>query len=241
MLKAIFIVFGLLFSIPANAGLITYEYSGVITSLYEANCIKNIDLECDGYTINHLNSSNMFSNHLFSKDNNFIGRLTVDTRAILSEITSDSYQAIYRNGVINESFRLGTYFSPSSDLPKVIDTSLSIVNGRNGTDVFQTETYFSNNNWFSGLTISLQDDSNKVFNELIIPNLLDTYSFSFMGFSLYFLDLSSKNQLQVSGRISSLAISADSVPVPLPATLGLFCLGLFVLVTAKVTKPRFFK
>lgn len=239
MLKNILILSGLLFAMPANAGFITYEYSGLITSLYEADCIKDINGECDGYTISHLDSSNIFPNHVFSKSSFFIGSFTVDTQAVLSNISSDGRQAIYQNSITNEGFMLGTYFAPTSDLPIVIDTSLSIVDGRNGTDVFQTNTYFSNADWFSGLTISLQDNSNRIFNELTIPKLLDLNSFSYMGFGLFFLDRSSKNQLQISGTISSFAISDDSIPVPLPATIGLFCIGLFGLVSSKSRKLRF--
>ncbi|WP_445428803.1 hypothetical protein [Alishewanella sp. HL-SH05] len=236
MLKNILILSGLLFALPANATFVTYEYSGLITSLYEADCINDINGECEGYITTDLNSSNMFSNQMFSKGNYFRGSFTVDNRAILSDISSDGHQAIYLNAIQSESFRLETYFAPTSDMPIVIDTSLSIVDGRNGTDVFQTNTYFSNADWFSGLTISLQDNSNRVFNELTIPNLLDQNSFSYMGFGLFFLDLSSKSQLQISGTISSIVISKDSIPVPLPATLGLFCIGLLILTTAKNRK-----
>jgi hypothetical protein len=224
MLREIVILSGFLFSISANAGLVTYDYSGTISSLYEAKCKQTSNGGCDGYDIEHSDSSNMYLDYIFSVGDTFSGSFTYETQATLSGISSDGYQAIYSDGVISQSFTLGSYYAPSAELAGGEDGNLSIVNGRYGTDVFQTGSYYSNSEWFSGATVSLQDNTDSIFNDMSIPNELDFNGFHYKGFSLFFLDRSTNDQLQLRGNITSLVKAPINVPEP--NSIWLFCLAL---------------
>jgi hypothetical protein len=224
MLRKIVILSGLLFSISANAGLVTYDYSGTISSLYEAECIQASSGGCNGYDIKHSDSSNMYPDYMFSVGDTFSGSFTYDTQATLSGISSDGYQAIYLDGVISQIFTLGSYSAPSAELADGVDGSLSIVDGRYGTDVFQTGSYYSSSDWFSGATISLQDNTDSIYNDMSIPNALDFNGFHYKGFSLFFLQRSNNDQLQLRGNITSLVKAP--IDVPEPSSIWLFGLAL---------------
>ena len=218
----------------ADAAPITFSYSGLVTRMFEADCLPASLNHSDGYKITDVDTSYFYPGLAVSLGDPFKGVLTYNTEAFLSGISDDGYQAIYSHGITDHQMMLNSFRLPNVILPSVGAGSLSIVNNRNGTDVFQTSSFSSNSDWFSSITLSLQDRSGLVFNGMNIPDNLSQDDFSYLGFRLAFLEKGTKNQLHISGHIENLHLT----PVPITSSLWFFICGLIILIYAHRIKKQ---
>jgi len=226
-MKRIIILIGMLFSINANATMISYAYEGSIESMFYSHCnAYNNNGSCNSWDIDNLTSSSFYQEIGFSVGTSFTGQFTYDTDAALSGMSSDGAQAVYLNAITDYSFSMGAYHAPSTDLPKSTFGSASVVNDRNGkVDSFFTKQTFSSDDWFSSITADFQDHTAQVYDEFSLPENLNLNDFSSPYFHMAFLRKSDGDQLHLKGKISALS----PVSLPEPNTLWLLLGAILVL------------
>ena len=206
-----------------NASLITYAFSGAITGLFEA---EHLGDDADPrYTIVNVDSSDLFPFASFAKGDTFFGSFTYDSSASLSGISSDGFQATYLAALRDMTLSLGDYSAPSQVLPRASAGSVAVVDNRSGRDIFQIQQNYSGEDWFSSVTVSLQDPTANAIDEFDIPVDLSLEAFAANRFSLGFLNRQTSDQLQISGRVQTLE-RIWTAAVPEPGTLALLGLAL---------------
>lgn len=213
----------------AFGAIVSYTFSGKIERLYEADYIS----DTSGYAFRYLQSSSFFENRPIYVGDRFYGTFSYDTGGAAS-ISSDGVQASYLDAVISASLTIGGVTLPSSTAPLAKwFNSVAVVNDRDGVlggkvDVFQISPNFFGDAFFVTTTLSLQDRTARVFSDLSLPEAgLGMEAFQAHLFGTGFVNLASRDQLQLSGSLDTFEITQPpAANIPEPSTLGLVTLAL---------------
>ncbi|SFF83611.1 PEP-CTERM sorting domain-containing protein [Neptunomonas qingdaonensis] len=237
-MKAIllFLFFALQCFSTAKASLITYEFSGLLTfaGYYDCQTYSSVG-GCSSSVNSYPSTSDFFNGEAVSLGDHFSGQFTYDTSASY-RLSSDGFQAVYLDAITNYQLKINGLILPSSLLSLSGNGSLSIVDDRNGADLFFLNQWFTSADWFATSYINLHDVSGVIYNGFAIPNSVNLNDFSYNRFQIGFLRRSNGDQLQLLGNVTYLVRAS----VPEPGSLLLFLTSLFILLIRSAgIKKRF--
>lgn len=229
------ILFALLL-LPAvsQAGVIDMEFSGSVNNINYAKC-QGMSMygSCNSWTHTNLTSSDAYKGVKFELGNKFAGTFSYDADADYV-LSSDGYQAVYLDAVLGSTLSIGGIKLPSTAMPVTGRGNLSVVDGRFGTDLLMLQQLFRKDDWFGIMSVFLQDGTGKVYNGFDIPTTFKTTDYHYANMNLTFLQTTTGDQLQISGKLSDFGIPAAEVPEP--ATASLAMLGVAGLVMSRRRK-----
>ncbi|MCA9233240.1 MAG: PEP-CTERM sorting domain-containing protein [Planctomycetales bacterium] len=215
----------------AFGAIVTYAFSGTIERLYESDYLESTG----GYAITYLPSSSFFEDQSITVGDRFQGTFSYDTGSKAS-ISSDGAQASYLDAVVSASLTIGTVALPSSTVPlSNWFSSIAIVNDRDGvlggrTDILQISPKFSGDEFFVSTTLSLQDRTANVFNDLSLPEaVVAIEAFQAHLFQTGFLNRATRDQLQLAGTLDSFEAKMPAsviANIPEPSTLALVAIAM---------------
>lgn len=215
----------------AFGAIVTYAFSGTIERLYESDYLDGTG----GYAFTYLPSSSFFEDQSINVGDRFHGTFSYDTGS-KAWISSDGAQASYLDAVVSTSLTIGTVALPSSTVPlSNWFNSIAIVNDREGvlggkTDILQISPKFSGDEFFVSTTLSLQDRTARVFNDLSLPEAaVAMEAFQAHLFQTGFLNRATRDQLQLAGTLDAFEAKMPTsviANIPEPSTLALLAIAL---------------
>lgn len=216
----------------AGAAPITVEYSGVVSRLWTADCVAQTNGSCTAWTNTDVSSSDFVDGRNVAVGSSFTGRFTYESTAPVAAISSDGFQAVHLDSVLGSHFQAGELLLPSLLLP-FYEGSFSVVNNRTfyspPIDSFFVSSWFSSEDWFASLNLSLIDNTAAVFDTFDVPKTLNFGDFDANVLSLGFVRRSDGDQLQLEGSLTSMRMF--SVPEPSSVALLLAAIGCLVSAT----------
>jgi len=215
----------------ANATLITYEFSGYLTRIYEN------DYSADTFTGVEQTT---FLGERYDVGDSFTGHFTYDTESTESTSTFDDESWGFYYGAIKQSE------------VKINNSTLSIddVNGssyisvRNDApytppkDILSTDSTLRLEDTVYKSQLEFTDSSASIFNDISIPSIIELTTFdegkyARTNYRQWIYDRASKDSISLYGAFESLTPSA---PVPEPSTILL--LGIGLLGVARVSRKK---
>lgn len=220
--------------ITANSAVIDFNFSGVFSSITYSRCTNLADGTCDAWDHTYPSSAQLPDTNSVSLGDSFVGSLRYETTTPLSGISEDGSQAVHLDGVTEFSSKIGAFALPTLDLPKAGFGNFSVINDRNGRDSFYISQWFSGEDWFSTISISLFDWSGTAYSDFTVPTSFLPDQFDTTRFSIGFLRRADGDQVHLSGNLSTYTSSSSSIAsVPEPSVLLLAALGLPLLASRR--------
>ncbi|GAB5381480.1 MAG: hypothetical protein Alis3KO_34000 [Aliiglaciecola sp.] len=233
VMKPLIILYSLLAIVPnASANIIKLEYAGYVERMFFADCTNLVNGNCNQWDNTDINTSDFFAGNVVNDNDMANGSFLYNTNLDYS-LSSDGFQAIYRDGVSDYALQLGSTFLPNSTLIRSpFGDSLSIVNNRGSGsflfDSFFAQTLFSQGDWFASSYVSLSNRFGTLFDGFDIPNTLSFDDLTSASFRIGFLYRPTGDQLQISGSITELSFS-PAFKVSEPPTVMLYLVMLALL------------
>ncbi len=215
-----------------NAALIDVSFNGRINTIRQATCTKLDESwfspRCFAWDSQYLSSSKFYKNVPIELNDIFSGRAVIDPTKDFS-LSSDGYQAIYSDATLNSVVKVAGLSFPNLDENFAsIGHSVSIVDGRYGTDLLNISTWYSGLDYFASFNLFLHDRNNLAFTNFSIPTLLDLNIFDVMSLELAFVHMKTGDQLHLGASLDYLEYRQRSASVnepPVVVTIFIFLLA----------------
>jgi len=215
--------------VSGNAALISYDYSGNVSSMLYADCTGyRSSGSCNSWDHSNITDSSAYNDILFSVGDLFSGQFTYDTDSTLSGISSGGAQGVYLSGIAEYAFSINEFSTPSTDLPPASHI-VSVVNNRGSLDMFATTQTYLSTDWSVQIRTYFLDNTGAVFDSFDMPDYLNLNDYSYALMGLTFLRRSDGDQLRLTGIVTEL----NPVSVPEPSTFLLMLSSLFVILFSR--------
>jgi hypothetical protein len=222
----------------SHAALIDLTFSGNINSIRQATCTE-LDTSgpsprCRAWTSEYLSNTRFYDNSLIELGDLFSGTSVLDTSQSPA-LSSDGYQATYLRATLSSELNIGSISLPNFHTPNSsIGGSVSVVDGRFGTDLLNVSKWYSGVEYFASFDLYLHDRDDIAFSNFEIPEVIDLNLFEVMNLDIAFVHRPSRNQLHIDANMNSFTYSKRPTKVSEPINTPIFILGIGFILFGRV-------
>ncbi len=200
-------------------------YSGSVSSLTYADCTAFSNGTCSAWTFTPISSTDFIPGQMIAVNQQFSGSFIYNT-SVTPVISDDGFQATYLNSLSMATFAAPSFLLPSAVLPTAPSSGyFAVVDGRNGSDIFQLGSSYSAGDYFSNMYMSMVDPTGTVITGFTPPTSLQMSQFAYNTLQLGMLRRPDGDQVQLAGSITLISF-ATAVPEPGAAILMLLGVAL---------------